>query len=116
MYVYFFLHFVLGMFTNLSNSFSFYMMRKKVVPIMDYSHKTKSPKIIGIWRIASIENENTGHPLLTTLNKIPDCKCTSNMVYYYAYTLGRFCSTKYFWLNVSTIDIVYLPNQLYDVW
>lgn len=115
--MYFFMHFVLGFVTNAINNLTEVIVDKKYIPIINYSNNKS--KIIGIWKISGNKNHKDVNPLLGILYKIPyDCKCTFNMIYCYAYTLGRLCTSFYFWNNFSEIyqNIAFTPFQLYTLW
>ena len=118
--MYFFIHFLFGALTNITNSFSTYMIQKKIIPYKTF-HDENDTKIIGTWKISGDKlYKEAGNNLLSTLYKIPyECKCTQNMIFYYAYTLGQFCTTFYFWSrihNSTFYHLAYTPSKLYDEW
>ena len=112
-------HFLLGVCTALINNFTSFLIQKQFLVPIDYTKQDQL--IIGTWKVSGQKDyKSAGHKDLCTLYKIPyELKCTQTNIYFYAYTLGRFITSRYYWLHVhdeTFHDIVYTPSYLYEEW
>ena len=73
-----------------------------------------------VWTIQLNDYKNVKDVNLSMLYKIPcELKCTQFNVNLYAYKLGYFISSLYFWKNIYKMfdfKIVFTPNELYTKW